>query len=113
MQLLPLLAPPCIGAFIGYLTNKIAIRMLFRPLAPWHVCGVRVPLTPGIIPAKRHALARSIGDMVGNRLLTGEELARAVAAAPFQKRLGALFARQVDVFCDWEWPAPAAWASEA
>ena len=104
MQLLPLLGPPCIGAFIGYLTNRIAIRMLFRPLRPWHIFGLRVPLTPGIIPAKRHALARSIGEMVGKKLLTSEELGRAIAAAPFQERLYGLVARQVDEFCEREWP---------
>ena len=104
MQLLPLLGPPCIGAFIGYLTNRIAIRMLFRPLRPWHIFGLRVPLTPGIIPAKRHALARSIGEMVGKKLLTSEELGRAIAAAPFQERLSGLVARQVDEFCEREWP---------
>lgn len=104
MHLLQLLGPPCIGAFIGYLTNRIAIRMLFRPLAPWHICGVRVPLTPGIIPAKRHALARNIGEMVGRKLLTSEELGRAIAAASFQERLLGLIARQVDVFCKTQWP---------
>ncbi len=29
-------APPLVGAFIGYLTNRVAIRMLFRPLR----CGI-------------------------------------------------------------------------
>lgn len=105
--LAPLLAPPCIGAFIGYFTNKIAIRMLFRPLAPWHVFGLRVPFTPGVIPAKRHALARSIGEMVGRRLLTVEELGRAIAGAAFQERLRGMIARQVDAFCEREWPPPA------
>ena len=46
-------APPLVGAFIGYLTNRIAIRMLFRPLRRWHVLGVPVPMTPGVIPGKR------------------------------------------------------------
>ena len=33
-QLLPYLLPPIIGAFIGYVTNYIAIRMLFVPSIP-------------------------------------------------------------------------------
>ncbi|MCI5208839.1 MAG: DUF445 family protein, partial [Candidatus Electrothrix sp. ATG2] len=39
--------PPLLGALIGYLTNKVAIRMLFRPLNPWYILGKRVPMTPG------------------------------------------------------------------
>jgi len=62
--------PPLLGAFIGYLTNKIAIRMLFRPLKRWHVLGIRIPMTPGVIPAKRDELAKNIGEMVGSHLLT-------------------------------------------
>lgn len=79
-ELLALLAPPCVGALIGYVTNKVAIRMLFRPLRPWHLCGWSLPFTPGIIPAKRHALALRIGEMVGARLLTAESISRGSSA---------------------------------
>ncbi|MCI5190943.1 MAG: DUF445 family protein, partial [Candidatus Electrothrix sp. AS4_5] len=69
-HLLTYAGPPLLGALIGYLTNKVAIRMLFRPLKPWYILGKRVPMTPGIIPSKRHDLAENIGDMVGEKLLT-------------------------------------------
>jgi len=52
-QFLPYLIPPLLGALIGYVTNYIAIRMLFRPLKAWWFLGVRIPMTPGIIPGKR------------------------------------------------------------
>lgn len=103
-ELLALLAPPCVGALIGYVTNKVAIRMLFRPLRPWYLCGWRLPFTPGIIPAKRHALALRIGEMVGARLLTAESISRAIAAETFQQQLQALMARQIAAFCGRDWP---------
>mgnify|MGYP000924086595 CR=1 FL=1 len=103
-ELLALLAPPCVGALIGYVTNKVAIRMLFRPLRPWHLCGWRLPFTPGIIPAKRHALALRIGEMVGARLLTAESISRAIAAETFQQQLQTLMARQIVAFCGRDWP---------
>lgn len=84
---LPFLAPPLLGAMIGYVTNYIAIRMLFRPLRAWRLFGVRVPLTPGIIPSKREELARRIGDMVGSHLVTPEEVARALQRPGFQAEL--------------------------
>ena len=88
--LLNALAPPCIGAFIGYLTNKIAIRMLFRPLRPWHLFGVRVPMTPGIIPSRRHQLAVNIGEMVGRHLLSARDIGAAISQEPFQEHLTTL-----------------------
>jgi len=86
-QLLSYAAPPLIGAFIGYLTNKIAIKMLFRPLKPWYVLGLRVPMTPGVIPAKRHELAENIGVMVGEHLLTATDIGAALSKEPFQDHL--------------------------
>lgn len=74
VRVLPFALPPLLGAVIGYVTNALAIRMLFRPLAEKRVFGIRVPLTPGIIPRQRHQLAHSIARMVSTRLLTEEVL---------------------------------------
>jgi uncharacterized membrane protein YheB (UPF0754 family) len=80
-------SPPVVGAFIGYLTNMIAIKMLFRPLNPWRIFGLRVPFTPGVIPAKRQDLAANIGEMVGEHLLTSKEVGQALANESFQTHL--------------------------
>ena len=66
--------PPAAGAVIGFVTNVVAIRMLFRPLKEIRVFGVRLPFTPGILPKGRHKLALSIGEMVERELLTPEIL---------------------------------------
>ncbi|MCI5122106.1 MAG: DUF445 family protein, partial [Candidatus Electrothrix sp. AUS4] len=86
-ELLTYGGPPLLGALIGYLTNKVAIRMLFRPLNPWYIMGMRVPMTPGIIPSKRHELAENIGAMVGEKLLTATDIGTALSAEPFQDHL--------------------------
>lgn len=52
---------PLVGAFIGWLTNGIAIKMLFRPLRPKYIGKWHVPFTPGIIPKERDRIAKSIG----------------------------------------------------
>jgi len=87
--------PPLLGAFIGYLTNKVAIRMLFRPLKPWHLWGIRVPMTPGVIPSKRHELAENIGEMVGKHLLTATDIGAALSTERFQEHLHLLFEDRV------------------
>ncbi len=80
----PWVLPPLLGALIGYVTNSIAIKMLFRPLRETRVIGLRVPFTPGIIPKQRHELARSIGRMVSNQLLTEDVLRTQLQSERFQ-----------------------------
>lgn len=77
--LLVFAVPPLVGAFIGFVTNVIAIKMLFRPLRAIRLFGVRLPFTPGILPRQRHKLAESIGAMVERELLTPELLRRRLA----------------------------------
>ena len=81
------IVPPLVGAFIGYLTNKIAIKMLFRPLRPWHVLGCRIPMTPGVIPSQRARLADNMGEVVGDHLLTSVEIGKALQEERFQQHL--------------------------
>lgn len=70
--IIPWVLPVFLGAVIGYLTNSVAIRMLFRPIRPLYVLGLRIPFTPGVIPRQREELARSIGRMVSRDLLTDD-----------------------------------------
>ncbi len=79
--------PPVVGALIGYLTNRIAIRMLFRPLVAWKIGKVRVPMTPGVIPSKREELAFNMGEVVGDHLLTSAEVGKGLQHEVFQKHL--------------------------
>lgn len=86
--LLPVLLPISLGAIIGYVTNALAIRMLFRPLKAYHVFGLRVPFTPGIIPRQRSALAESIGTMVSDKLLNREAVQNHLRNPEFEQKLG-------------------------
>ncbi|MCL7488278.1 MAG: DUF445 family protein [Desulfobulbaceae bacterium] len=88
--------PPLLGAFIGYLTNRVAIRMLFRPLSRWRVLGIPVPMTPGVIPSRRHELAKNIGEMVGTHLLTSKDIGSALSEEKFQDNLHTLVDERID-----------------
>jgi uncharacterized membrane protein YheB (UPF0754 family) len=69
-----LLVPPIVGGVIGYFTNDLAIKMLFRPYRPLYVGGRRLPFTPGLIPSNQERLAKRISDTIMGSLLTPEEL---------------------------------------
>ena len=68
------IAIPLIGAVIGYVTNWIAVKMLFRPRKEIRVFGKRLPFTPGVIPRGQGRLARAVGNVVETQLLTPEYL---------------------------------------
>ncbi len=69
-----LLIPPFVGAVIGYFTNYVAIKMLFRPRKAYYLFGRRLPFTPGLIPSKRGRLAEAIARVVRENLLTEESV---------------------------------------
>ena len=66
--------PPIVGALIGYATNRIAIKMLFRPHQPKHLFRWQLPLTPGVIPRHREELAANIGAVVERELLSEDAI---------------------------------------
>ncbi len=67
-------SPPVAGAIIGYFTNDIAIKMLFRPYRTLYIGQRRIPFTPGLIPRNQERLAKNISDTIMGSLLTPQEL---------------------------------------
>ena len=67
---------PLLGGVIGYITNDIAIRMLFRPHKAKYIMGVRVPFTPGIIPKEKGRIADAIGGVISENLMNKDVLER-------------------------------------
>lgn len=67
---------PVLGGIIGYITNDIAIRMLFRPHTAKYICGVHIPFTPGIIPKEKGRIAEAIGNVISENLMNQEVLKR-------------------------------------
>ncbi len=63
-----------VGALIGGMTNLLAIVMLFRPHRPWNVGRWTLPFTPGLIPKRQRELARQLGHVVEEHLLSAESV---------------------------------------
>ncbi|MBN2898109.1 MAG: DUF445 family protein [Clostridia bacterium] len=60
-----------IGAFIGWMTNVFAIKLLFRPLKPINILGFKLQ---GLIPKRKADIAESIGETVEKELVSVEEI---------------------------------------
>ncbi|MCL2235217.1 MAG: DUF445 family protein [Defluviitaleaceae bacterium] len=70
---------PVVGAVIGFSTNVLAIVMLFRPHRQIRIGGFVLPFTPGLIPKEKAELAKNIGEVLGESVLTPEALVEAVS----------------------------------
>ena len=66
-----LLLVPVVGAFIGWITNLIAIKMLFHPRKPIRILGFTIQ---GVFPMRQVALAAKVGEVVAEELITHDEL---------------------------------------
>ncbi|QGU93895.1 DUF445 family protein [Clostridium bovifaecis] len=67
-----------VGAVIGYITNWLAIKMLFRPHEEKKIFGIKVPFTPGLIPKEQKRIAKSVAEAIGNHLLTSDTMLEAL-----------------------------------
>lgn len=92
-----------IAATIGGLTNYMAIKMLFHPRRPILIKGKRLPFTPGLIPKRKEEIARSLGTIVGEHLVTSAGLRSVLQSSQFQARLERVFYRWIDRYEQSEW----------
>ncbi len=71
MHYLRFLVYPAVGSFLGFITNFIAIKLLFRPKKK--VIGIQ-----GLLPKRKMEIAQRAGDIVNDYLVNSEELRKRV-----------------------------------
>lgn len=95
--MLTLVLPPLVGALIGWGTNWLALKMLFRPVKPWK-CGPLV--LQGVIPKRQDALARNLGEMVERELVSHHDLAKALGDPSLLEALRPVVRTEAKRFAD-------------
>ena len=62
-----------VGGFIGWFTNYLAIKLIFRPLNPIEIplLGLKIQ---GLIPKRRRDIAKSVAAVVDKELLSINEI---------------------------------------
>lgn len=81
------ITPPLLGGIIGYITNDIAIRMLFRPHSAKYILGMHIPFTPGMIPKEKGRIAEAIGYAISENLMNKEVLETYLLSDEMVKRI--------------------------
>lgn len=83
-----MITSPLAGAVIGYFTNWLAIRMLFRPYEEKKLGSFRLPFTPGLIPKEKNKLASKLGNAVADHLITQNAFLETLTSQEFLNKIG-------------------------
>jgi len=86
-----------VGAIIGYITNYIAIKMLFRPYKAKKLGSITI-IPQGVIPKEKANLAKNIANIVQNHLLDKEELHKLITSDKFKIEIQNMISQKIDEF---------------
>lgn len=92
----PYIIAPLVGSVIGYITNALAIRMLFRPHQAKYLFGHKIPFTPGIIPKEKGRIAASVGGSISDNLMNEEVMEKNLLSDELLEKLS----KGIDHFID-------------
>lgn len=87
------LAFPAIGALIGWCTNWLAVKMIFRPRRARHILGLRVQ---GLLPRRQGDLAENVAQTVEKDLISVEVIQEAVQDLVQGERVRRLLHERID-----------------
>lgn len=79
---------PLTGGIIGYFTNWLAIKMMFRPHQPKHLFGIKIPFTPGLIPKERGRIAEAVATSISENLMNKEVLEKNLLSEDMLAKIG-------------------------
>ena len=70
-----LFALPIIAALIGWITNSLAVKMLFHPKYPIMFLGYSIQ---GVFPKRQKQLAEKLGYLVANELFSAKDISNEI-----------------------------------
>lgn len=95
MEKLFLFCLPVIGALIGWFTNYLAVKMLFRPRRPVRVLGVTIQ---GLVPKRQPELAERIGEIVEEEFGLHKQIERILNDEEAMDSFRRVLCQKVDAF---------------
>lgn len=84
---------PLFGALVGWITNHLAVRMLFWPRRPTKFLFFTLQ---GIFPKRQALLAKKLGHVVATELFSAKDLKEVLDAAASSSRLSGAIDRRLD-----------------
>lgn len=72
-DILRILILATIGGLIGYITNVVAIKLIFRPIVPYKIPILNIEII-GLIPKRKADIAKNIGEIIQNEFVSMDEI---------------------------------------
>ncbi len=91
------LLAPFICAIIGWLTNYIAVKMLFRPRNPVNLGLFKVQ---GVFPKRQSALAENLGRAIEKNLINHDDIQKVINDPSFHALFNSVAEDKIDDFLD-------------
>lgn len=79
-----------IGAMIGWITNFIAIKMLFRPYKEVNLIFFKIQ---GLLPKRRNEIGNSIAEVVNNELVSVKDIISKISPEDIEENIGLIVDR--------------------
>ena len=86
---------PIVSALIGWFTNFIAVKMIFRPREPVQFIGFRIQ---GLIPRRQLDLAHNLGELIERELISHDDIHAVLKSDDVTSATEQLVEQQVDLF---------------
>ncbi len=94
-KILPIILVPIIGAFIGYFTNYLAIKMIFRPRSPIKIGPIKIQ---GLVPKRKEDLAYEISNTIETKLLSSADIIEVLKGIDTQYDFNVIVEQKIDEF---------------
>lgn len=86
---------PLISGFIGWVTNWVAIKMLFHPRQPKRILGITFH---GIFPKRQQQFAAKLGKLVSAEFLSFDDIEQKISNPENLKKVMPMIETHVDEF---------------
>lgn len=93
MQIILYCLIPVISAFIGWITNYVAVKMIFRPRKEIRFLGLRII---GLIPKRKSDLAAKIAETVEKELISHKDIRAIIQTEDFHLQIGNIIKSKID-----------------
>jgi uncharacterized membrane protein YheB (UPF0754 family) len=86
---------PVISGIIGWVTNYIAVKMIFRPRIPINILGFKIQ---GLLPKRQNQLAEKIAEIVETHLVSVNDLKKNLNNPDLRKKLNDVLNKKIEIF---------------
>jgi uncharacterized membrane protein YheB (UPF0754 family) len=95
MKILIYCSIPIIAGLIGWLTNYIAVKMIFRPRKEINILGVKVI---GLVPKRKADLAEKIAQTVEKELISHKDIRAIIQTEDFNAQMSSVLRAKIEEF---------------